>query len=61
MIKIESPNDLPANVPLQMWSVDDEAEAQAIAGNTPAYLYKSQIIEQLYLFVLVNEQTLTKM
>jgi hypothetical protein len=61
MIKIESPRDLPANVPLQMWSVDDEAEAAKIAGNTPAYLYKSQIIEQLYLFVLVNEQSLTKM
>lgn len=53
--KIEKPNELPLGVPLQMWHVKDEAEAAQIAGATPAYLYKSHIIEALYLFVLVPE------
>ena len=53
--KIDRPNELPLGVPLQMWHVKDEAEAAQIAGTTPAYLYKSHIIEALYLFVLVPE------
>jgi len=59
--KIESPRELPLGVPLQMWHVKDETEAAQIAGTTPAYLYKSNIIDALYLFVLVNEQSLTPM
>jgi len=59
--KIESPRELPLGINLQMWSVESEAEAQQIAGATPAYLYKSTIIDALYLFVPVNEQSLTPM
>jgi hypothetical protein len=46
----------PRGVPLLMYLVRDEAEAEAIAAEwlgADACLYRSQIIEQLYLFVPV--------
>lgn len=43
----------PVGIPLQKWDVESEAEALQIVGNAPAYLFKSKIIEQLYLFIPV--------
>ena len=45
----------PAGIPLQVWTVADEAEAEKIAGTFPAYLVRSNIDNQLRVFVAIPE------
>jgi len=54
MITILSPNELPHGINLRMWQVDSEAEAMQITGTLKSYLYRSKIINQMYLFVVVT-------
>lgn len=51
----------PTGIPVQMWEVENEQEAQEIAGNFPAYLVKSKIVDAYYLFIPVVEKSLTPM
>jgi hypothetical protein len=44
----------PVGVPLVKWEVESEEEAREICGNFPAYLVKSKIINQYYLFIPVK-------
>jgi len=53
MITIQSPNELPLGVDLWMTLVKDETEAAQITGTGKAYLFKSKIVDGLYLFRLV--------
>jgi hypothetical protein len=50
MITIETPNELPAGIDLWMRLVKDEAEAVKILGAAKGYLFRSKIIDGLYLF-----------
>ena len=52
MIKIiESPNELKGGIWYKMYAVNDEQEAEQEAQDKVAYLFRSKIINCLFLFV----------
>lgn len=54
MTTITSPRDLPRGWH-RMYTVKDAAEAERIANGCTAYLYQSNIITALYLFIPVAD------
>ena len=55
MTIIMSPRELKAGVWYEMFAVKDIAEAEKIAGDKTALLYKSHIIESYFLWVEADD------